>query len=383
MCVANINGENATEINDKKRDRVALDERVSPYVHTHNILSLAFLIPFALLYIRILSPYCSLVFTLSFSVSSSSFFPLMFEERFMDFGGFLHGDFNIGRASSSDHHHRLLPDSGVSGGFFQSLDPHPFQKNHQRGYSSNSDKALDLCHKLSQMGISCDMSVWSRPDPANLHGASSRIYNDSSVSHGFDHNLTPPSSVFHGEPRLLGFQDSGGFEEMMALMNHRDLLLNRISSSSVQSLSFGNDARVSRSLAAMEVSRKLEAFYPEDSLIMGQGSYEKKMGTKNSNGLPLNLVSMVKIYGSVNLMAKDQIGCRVLQKFVDQGTVLDAKVIFLEIIDYVGELSMDPFGNYLIQKLLEVCDEEHRTLLVSVLTSKPMELIRICLNTYG
>ncbi|KAL1204133.1 Pumilio-like protein 9 [Cardamine amara subsp. amara] len=326
----------------------------------------------------------------------------------MDFGGFFPGDFNIGRASS-DHHHRL-PDFG-SGGF---LETNPFLKNHQRCYS-NSDKALDLCQKLSQMGISCDMSIWSRPDPVNLSGSNhnltgaSRIHNDSSV---FQQNYSFHGVSSQGERRLRGFQDSfnhKGLEEMLALKNHRDLLLldhingpfKRISSPCLQNVSFGNDARVSQSLAAMEASRKLEAFYHSEDSLIGQGSfgndaafkgsrkleafYQKGQGIDEmmSNGLPLSLVSMVKIYGSVNIMAKDQIGCRVLQKLVDQGTILDAKVIFLEIIDYVTELSMDPFGNYLIQKLLDVCDDEHRTLIVSVLTSKPVELIRICLNTYG
>ncbi|KAL1203499.1 Pumilio-like protein 9 [Cardamine amara subsp. amara] len=319
----------------------------------------------------------------------------------MDFGGFFHGDFNIGRASS-DHHHRL-PDFG-SGGF---LEINPFLKNHRRCYS-NSDKALDLCQKLSQMGISCDMSIWSRPDPVNLTGAS-RIHNDSSV---FQQNYSFHGVSSQGERRLRGFQDSlnhKGFEERLALKNHRDLLLlnhingpiKRISPPCLQNVSFGNDARVSQSLAAMEASRKLEAFYHSEDSLIGQGSFGNDAAFKGSrkleafypkgqgidemmsNGLPLSLVSMVKIYGSVNLMAKEQTGCRVLQKLVDQGTVRDAKVIFLEIIDYVTELSMDPFGNYLIQKLLDVCDEELRTLFVSMLTSKPVEFIRICLNTYG
>ncbi|KAL9308425.1 putative pumilio 10 [Arabidopsis thaliana] len=299
--------------------------------------------------------------------------------------------FNFGQASD----HRRLPDFG-SGGFLQSLDTNPFLKNQ---YYNNSVEALELCKKLNKMGISCDMSIWTKPeepfrvDPGDF-GAKTLH-----ESFGFDQNLTGASQIhdgfrnfssvrvqnnnFHGvspSPGLLGLQDSfnpNGFEEMMAFKDHRDFLLDHINEPIKRSPFLrGNDAfkgslmfegiRVSQILAAMEGSG---ASYPDEPKING--------------GLPLDLVSMVDIYGSVNLMARDQIGCRALQKLVEEGTVLDAKVIFLEIIDHVVELSMDPLGNYIVQKLLVVSDEEQRTMIVSVLTSKPRELIKICLNTYG
>ncbi|CAN7131750.1 unnamed protein product [Brassica rapa subsp. narinosa] len=33
--------------------------------------------------------------------------------------------------------------------------------------------------------------------------------------------------------------------------------------------------------------------------------------------------------------------------------------------------------------MIDLCDEEQRTLIVRVLTSKPLDLIQICLNNYG
>lgn len=109
-----------------------------------------------------------------------------------------------------------------------------------------------------------------------------------------------------------------------------------------------------------------------------EGSYGPMMMRSD---LPLDLASMINIYGSVNLMGKDQIGCRFLQKLVDEGLFVDA--LFLQVINHVVELSMDPFGNYLVQKLLDACDEEQTTMIVTVLTSKPTELLKICLNNYG
>ncbi|KAL1204217.1 putative pumilio [Cardamine amara subsp. amara] len=97
----------------------------------------------------------------------------------------------------------------------------------------------------------------------------------------------------------------------------------------------------------------------------------------------LSLPNMCDIQGCVYLMAKDQHGCRFLQRIFDEGTSIDAMIIFNEVIAHVVELMMDPFGNYLMQKLLDVCTEEQRTQIVLVATSEPGQLIRISLNAYG
>ncbi|VVA92164.1 unnamed protein product [Arabis nemorensis] len=94
-------------------------------------------------------------------------------------------------------------------------------------------------------------------------------------------------------------------------------------------------------------------------------------------------IALFEIQGYVYLMAKDQHGCRYLQRIVEDGTVLDAMIIFNEVIPHVVELMMDPFGNYLIQKLLHVCNEQQRTQIILTVTSEPRQLIRISLNAYG
>ncbi|CAH8390575.1 unnamed protein product [Eruca vesicaria subsp. sativa] len=96
-----------------------------------------------------------------------------------------------------------------------------------------------------------------------------------------------------------------------------------------------------------------------------------------------SLPNVCDVQGYVYLMAKDQHGCRFLQRIFDEGTPVDAMVIFNEVIAHVVELMMDPFGNYLMQKLLDVCNEEQRTQIVLVVTAEPGQLIRISLNAYG
>ncbi|XP_068637591.1 putative pumilio homolog 8, chloroplastic [Aristolochia californica] len=99
--------------------------------------------------------------------------------------------------------------------------------------------------------------------------------------------------------------------------------------------------------------------------------------------LPANFNSLAESQGCIYFMAKDQHGCRFLQRKFDEGTLRDVQIIFDEIIDHVVELMMNPFGNYLIQKLLEVCNEDQRMQILLVVTRAPGELVNISLNTHG
>lgn len=354
----------------------------------------------------------------------------MFEENFMGFDG----DFSRGRGS--DHHHRRLPpprDFGSSGG---NLDTNPFLKSYD---TKTTTDVVGLCKKLNEMGISCDMSIWSRPGPIRVDpgdfGSSSRRtlheFPDGASRIRDARQAFLRNNTSHGaELSFLGLQDSvspNGLREMMALKNQRDALLDHINRPIIKRsppcLSLGNDAFHGSSLMfeRTRVSRALPdidgdgSYYPHDTLRgLSLGNDPLMCGGRNNRAsralaaaaameagsgpslirqgpsyghnmmrsdLPLDLASMVNIYGSVNLMGKDQIGCRFLQKLVDEGLFVDA--LFIQVINHVGELSMDPFGNYLVQKLLEACDEERRTMIVSALTSKPTELLKICLNNYG
>ncbi|KAH6831689.1 pumilio 7 [Perilla frutescens var. hirtella] len=94
-------------------------------------------------------------------------------------------------------------------------------------------------------------------------------------------------------------------------------------------------------------------------------------------------LSLAEAQGYIYDIAKDQHGCRFLQRIFDEGTPQDVQIIFNEIIDHVVELMMNPFGNYLMQKLLEVCNEEQKMHILLRVTEEPGELVRISLNTHG
>ena len=100
--------------------------------------------------------------------------------------------------------------------------------------------------------------------------------------------------------------------------------------------------------------------------------------------LPPTFSSLAELQGGcIYFMAKDQFGCRFLRKLFDEGTRQDVEIIFDEIIGHVVEFKMDPFGNYLVQKLLDVCNEEQRMQIVLMVTNEPGKLVRISLHTHG
>ncbi|KAA0055726.1 pumilio-like protein 12-like isoform X1 [Cucumis melo var. makuwa] len=103
---------------------------------------------------------------------------------------------------------------------------------------------------------------------------------------------------------------------------------------------------------------------------------------RNTEIPPLKCNSLDEASGKIYLMAKDQHGCRFLQRMFSEGTKEDIEIIFGEIIHHVSELMVDPFGNYLIQKLLGVCDEDQR-LQILYKINRPGELIRISCNMHG
>lgn len=110
------------------------------------------------------------------------------------------------------------------------------------------------------------------------------------------------------------------------------------------------------------------------------GTYVK--GT-NTRPQPQKVNSLDEVTGKIYHMAKDQNGCRFLQRKFTDGSSDDVKKIFLEIIDHILELMTDPFGNYLVQKLLEVCDEDQRMQILHAITSKVGALIRISCDMHG
>ncbi|KAK4764419.1 hypothetical protein SAY87_013857 [Trapa incisa] len=107
----------------------------------------------------------------------------------------------------------------------------------------------------------------------------------------------------------------------------------------------------------------------------------------NINGLRgadnVFLPSLNAVRGCVYRLAKDQKGCRYLQQKFSEGNPKEVEMIFHEVLEHVDDLMIDPFGNYFIQKLFQVCDENQTMLILREITQRPGNLIRISCDMHG
>ncbi|KAF6142401.1 hypothetical protein GIB67_033828 [Kingdonia uniflora] len=95
------------------------------------------------------------------------------------------------------------------------------------------------------------------------------------------------------------------------------------------------------------------------------------------------IVNMEELRGYVIEMTKDQNGCRFLQKKFEEGKKEDIELIFSELKDGISELMVNPFGNYLVPKLLEVCNDQQITEMLCSMSRNECRIVYICLDPYG
>ncbi len=103
----------------------------------------------------------------------------------------------------------------------------------------------------------------------------------------------------------------------------------------------------------------------EQMSITGQKNKEKQPKIAEMNVLEL---------------ARDQCGCRYLQRKLDEGTADSFAQIFGPVCAHAAELMMDPFGNYLMQKVMGCCTVEQ---LDAVLISAGPSLCAVAVDQHG
>lgn len=84
--------------------------------------------------------------------------------------------------------------------------------------------------------------------------------------------------------------------------------------------------------------------------------------------------------GHIYDLCRDQNGCRYLQRRLDEGQPGATAAIFRELVPHFSKLMVDPFGNYLCQKLVECCSKEQRE---EVLRRIGRDLVGVSMNMHG
>ena len=108
--------------------------------------------------------------------------------------------------------------------------------------------------------------------------------------------------------------------------------------------------------------------------------YQKHKNTHISNSLNLDKIDNETIIKEAYYLTKGQIGCRFLQKKVEEDTKFALEFIYPIIFQHLIEIINDKFGNYLIQKFLEYLSQKE---IFSLINSIKDNFFKIGLNQYG
>ena len=97
--------------------------------------------------------------------------------------------------------------------------------------------------------------------------------------------------------------------------------------------------------------------------------------------LIINSINDKDLFDNCTNLCKEQLECRILQKKLDDNPSLASDFVYNKIKDKFYELSLDQFGNYFIQKVIEYLNIEH---IKEILYKKiPTHFRCLCFNQHG
>jgi hypothetical protein len=101
----------------------------------------------------------------------------------------------------------------------------------------------------------------------------------------------------------------------------------------------------------------------------------------NDKSAALKCTSLEEIVGQIYPLTKYQAGCRFLQKKLEeQPDQQHVTLVFNEVFDHLIELMTDPYGQYLVPKLMKHCDKNQRQAIVAKIAPK---IVSFACHTYG
>lgn len=101
----------------------------------------------------------------------------------------------------------------------------------------------------------------------------------------------------------------------------------------------------------------------------------------DSKNPTLKCTSLDEIVGQIYPLTKYQAGCRFLQKKLEeQPDAAHVTIVFNEVFEHLIELMTDPYGQYLVPKLMKYCDKAQRQAIVQKIAPKISEF---ACHTYG
>lgn len=105
------------------------------------------------------------------------------------------------------------------------------------------------------------------------------------------------------------------------------------------------------------------------------------VNVNNVNGM--NAHWFDEFRGRVYSLAKDTHGSKILQEVMANLGPEGVSYFFLELINHMCELMVDPIGYEVITKMVEVSNQDQKTQIVLLVTHHGAQFIRICLSLHG
>nr|XP_043639507.1 putative pumilio homolog 8, chloroplastic [Erigeron canadensis] len=105
--------------------------------------------------------------------------------------------------------------------------------------------------------------------------------------------------------------------------------------------------------------------------------------SKLTNYQLLSRMCLKELRGKIVCLAKDLNGCRLLQAKFENPTKEEIEIVLYEVLDSITDLMKDQFASYLIQKLIVVCNDDHKLRILHSLTKVPVEMVLVCMNPHG
>ena len=120
--------------------------------------------------------------------------------------------------------------------------------------------------------------------------------------------------------------------------------------------------------------------FNRNAVLPTNGSFQPAVASDLTYAATPQRPPLETLLGQIRRLSRDQVGCRLVQQALDEEGPTAATLILNEGLSFWGEAMVDPFGNYLFQKILEKVTAEERVMLVKNVSTR---LVNASLNLHG
>lgn len=247
-----------------------------------------------------------------------------------------------------------------------------FQNQSQNPIHANHETLEDAFARLSVVPNNHAFVA----EGSGFNGAAKRFYYDGRGSSDYRSNIGQMQRLvsYNGNDAVARFPPpNGSYDSLMSQKEPHRFLLPRLPFSN-DDLCYGFQRKPRGGVTSNE-------FLNAELLNANNRGYRLLQQTLQK---PLTQCCVYDLKGKILALAKDQVGCRILQeKMKSLNSQEEVSFVFSELIGSVIELMLDPSGNYVFQKLVEICNEEQRTRIILMVTNNNFQLVNICLDAHG